>query len=266
MKIDRYLNPKRIGFLIKRDAGRLWKDYLITMGAICGFFLLTMVISAKTGGLEPEIHFGFLAVLYFVVGLIFTSAAFKEAHKKLLNHDWLMLPASTIEKFTEKVLLYSVIYTAATLVLYTLFTLLARLVVGVFLGEHFPGFQIFDRAVWNMTGHFIIAQSVFILGAAWFKKNNFIKTILALVIFSIILSTAVSLIAWLVFNDYFRILVRGDFNFNLNMGTDFDYMKLEMLGRKVLNLMRIAYFGLLTPVCWLGAWLKLREVEVKDGV
>lgn len=266
MKITAYFNPMRIWYLLKRDVNRLWKDYLITMGGVCGFFLLIFVITAKTGVIRQEMHTGFLCVIFFLLGFIFTSLAFREAHKKLLVHDWLMLPASTLEKLIEKIILYSAGFSVLSVFIYWFFTLLARLVVQVFLGEYFPPFIVFDRLVWQLVGHYLLTQSIFVLGAVWFKNNNFIKTIIAIVLFSIILSVIASFVAWLVFNDYFWTLVRGDFLSNIELSHDFDMERLDVFGLRVLKLVKFTYFGLLAPLCWFGSWLKLRELEVRDGV
>ena len=266
MTIARYLSPVRIGYLLQRDFFRRWKDFLITISAFCGFFLLVMVIGAKVDGIDSSVHYGNFASILFIYGFIFTSMAFREAHKKLLIHDWLMLPASTLEKFISKLLLSTAGFALASVVLYWLFTQIARLVVEVFLGAYFPVFSLFDRTVWQMIGHYIILQSVFILGAAWFKNNNFIKTIIALVVFSIILSFISTLVSWIVFNDYFWTLIRGEFNFNIDFSSGFDIQLLEKFGSKIVVLSKVIYFGLLMPVCWFGSWLKLRELEVQDGV
>ncbi|HAK46279.1 MAG TPA: hypothetical protein DCO79_10240 [Spirochaeta sp.] len=266
MNVVRYLNPIRIWYLFKRDFNSKWKEHLITIGAALGVFLLIMVLVSKVDTLSYEIHYVFVSLLLFVFGFIFASTAFKAAHKKLLNHDWLMLPASTLEKFIEKLLLYSVVVPVVSIILYWLMNLIGLLIIRLFLGEYFPVFNIADPAVWEMFGHYIIAVSVFILGAAWFKSNNFIKTIIALVVFSSIISILSTLIVWLVFNDYFWPLVRGNFDISYNFNSGFDTEGLEALGTSSFYILKIVYFGLLAPVCWFGAWLKLREVEVKDGV
>ena len=266
MNITRYFSPVRIWYLLKRDAMRRWKDYLITIGAFCGFYLLAMVIGAKTEGLDRSLHYGCFASLLYVYGAIFTSMAFREAHRKLGIHDWLMMPASTLEKFTSKLLITSVVFAVLTLLLYSLFSLIGQLVVGVFLGEYYPAFSLFDEVIWKMIGYYLLTQSVFLLGAAWFRKNNLIKTVISLVLFSIIMSVIVSLVAWLVFNDYFWILVRGDFNYSINLSSAFDMSRLAVLGDGVYIFFKISFYGLMAPLCWFGSWLKLKELEVRDGV
>lgn len=266
MNITRYLNPLRLWYLFKRDFNSQWKDFLITLGGACGFFLIVLIITAKTGTIDHEVHYVFMSIILFVFGFIFTSMAFKQAHKKLLNHDWLMLPASTLEKFIEKLLLYTVVFSVVSVIFYTLFTLIARLVIQVFLGEYFPGFNPLNPIIWAMIGHYILAQSIFLLGAAWFKNNNFIKTILTMVIFSIILSLLSTLVGWIVFNDYFWTIVRADFNISMDFSEGLNILRLETFGEGLVIFMKIIYFGLMAPVCWIGAWLKLRELEVKDGI
>ncbi len=266
MNVARYLNPLRIWYLFKRDFTRQWKDYLITIGGFCAFFLVSLIINAKTGTIESSVHYAFVGILLFILGFIFTSMAFKDAHKKLLNHDWLMLPASTLEKFSEKLVLYAVVTPVVSIAVYTVFTFIARLVIQVFLHEYFPGFNPFNPVIWQMAGHYAIMQSVFLLGASWFRNNNFIKTVIALAVFSIILSLISAFIGWVVFNDYFWTIVRADFNINMDLSEGINIGKLENFGEGMIILLKVVYFGLLAPVCWVGAWLKLREVEVRDGV
>ncbi len=266
MTLDNYLNPVRIYWLIKKDISKNWKVYLITIGAFFGFYLLAEIIGAKTETLDPSMHRGFLANLIFVVGIIATASAFRESHKKLKNHEWLMLPASTLEKFVSRLLMHTVVFLLLTLVLYFLFSLLSLLVVRVILGEPFPMFNPFDTFIWKVMGHYIIIQSVFVLGAAWFKSHNLIKTVLAIAVISISISILGSLVGWLVFNDYFWILMRGHFDFNITMADGFDSARLESLIGSLALFSKILYFGLLAPVCWFGSWLKLRELEVSDGV
>lgn len=266
MKITGFFNPMRIWYLLKRDFFVRWKDYAITIGAFCGLFLISMVIGTKTDGLEPGMHYGCIGFILFIYGFIFTSTAFREAHKKLLIHNWLMLPASTLEKFISKLLISSVGFAVASVAVYWIYTLIARLVIEVFLGAYLPAFNPFDAIVWQMVGHYLILQSIFLLGAVWFRNSNFIKTIVAVVLFSIIISFLSSLVAWIVFNDYFWTLVRGDFNFNIDFSAGFDMARLEGFGSGAAVLIKTIYFGLLAPVCWFGSWLKLRELEVQDGV
>ena len=266
MNITRYLDPARLFFLLKRDVIRQWKDYLITIGGFFGGFLVIFIINAKTGTIEADAHYAFMGILMFILGFIFTSMAFKDAHKKLLNHDWLMLPASTLEKFVEKLFLYAVVFPVVSILAYTVFTLFARIIIQLFLKEFYPWFNPVDPVIWKMVFHYIIMQSVFILGASWFKNNNFIKTIIALVVFSIIMSLLSTFIGWLIFNDYFWTLVRADFNINMDLSKGFNMARLENFGEGIIVTLKIIYLGLLAPVCWFGSWLKLREVEVKDGV
>ncbi|MDC7225291.1 MAG: hypothetical protein PQJ61_00845 [Spirochaetales bacterium] len=266
MNIGRFFSPVRIWFLFKRDFRSKWKDTLISICAALGVFLLIMIIVAKAGRLDYGIHYAYVSILLYVFGMIFASMAFKDAHRKLLNHDWLMLPASTFEKFFEKAVLYSVIIPIATIIIYWVFNFVALLVIRLFFGEYYPIFNIADPSIWQMYGYFVIGVSVFILGAAWFKNNNFIKTIVAIVVFSIIMSLLSTLIIWLVFNDYFWPLVRGNFDFYYDFNTGFKFDGIEAYGKGAYYLIKFIFYGLLTPVCWLGAWLKLREVEVKDGV
>ncbi len=262
MSVTDYLHPVRIWYLLKRDFNRKWKDYLITMGAAFGLFLLIFIKNAKTGTIHYDRHYGFISVMIFLLGLIFTSMAFREAHRKLLNHDWLMLPASTLEKFIEKLIMYTVLFPVVSIILYTLFTFISRFVVEVILGEFFPVFNPFDLEVLRIVKHYVIIQSVFVLGAAWFRSNNFIKTIITLVIISIVLTIFSAAIGWFVFKDYFWALIRN-YDISMEMGAG---SQLESFVMRMVSLLQFIYFVLLVPVCWFGSWLKLTEVEVKDGV
>ena len=266
MNISTHLNPARILFLLKREGFRRWKDFLITVSAFCGFFLLSMIVGAKTGSLETTVHYSSFGSMLFIYGAIFTSFIFREAHRKSGIHNWLMLPASTIEKLVTKLIVSSVVFAVAALIVYSVFSLIAGLVVRFALDSYYPAFNPFDSVVWRMIGHYLILQSIFLLGAVWFKKNNLIKTVISLVLFSIVLMIVVSLVTWLVFNDYFWAMAETNFSANIDFSGPLYPGRLEALGEGAVLFIKIMYFGLLAPLCWFGSWLKLRELEVCDGV
>lgn len=262
---NQYFNLERILQLYKIDFIRGWKEFVITLSAICGFFLIIFMIASKTGGIEPSIHSGYFGILLFV-GLISTSRAFKPAHRKLQNHEWLMLPASTFEKLLEKLLLHTIFYSALALIFYTVFSLISYVIVHFILGSYFPLFNPVSSEILKMIGYYCLIQSVFFLGASWFKNKNFLKTILSIAIFWFILGTITMIAGLLIFRADFWAVANSNgfhqfnYSYNLNSENLVNYVNILAVSAKIL------FFGLMAPICWFGSWLKLKEVEVKDGV
>jgi hypothetical protein len=57
----------------------------------------------------------------------------------------------------------------------------------------------FLPAVIRTTGIYLVTHSVFLLGATYFRKNNFLKTLLALFLISLALNIYSGLVGWGVF-------------------------------------------------------------------
>ena len=114
-----------------------------------------------------------------------------------------------------------------------------------------------DAMEWHIFGHFLVIQSLYFLGAAWFRKNHFIKTTLAITIACIGLALlALAVLRFVLIPSFDDFEISVDNLYSLYQGV----IDAAAMGLAVL------YFVGLPVMCWLVAWLRVRETQVSDGV
>jgi uncharacterized iron-regulated membrane protein len=102
----------------------------------------------------------------------------------------------------------------------------------------------------------LVAQSVFFLGAAWFRKLHYVKTVGTVKALAIALCALAIGIAWL---SGAAMWASG----NLRVDGDGSlYRPLEWLA----DVARVVYFFVLPPFCWFVAWLRVTETQVSHGI
>ncbi|MHC1693050.1 MAG: hypothetical protein AB9828_08490 [Sphaerochaetaceae bacterium] len=197
----------------------------------------------------------------FLGGFIVTSVFFtNDMFSKKGQHNWLMLPASSTEKFLAKAIITAGIYPLAITALFTISSLLIETILLVVFHDPFTMFSPFTSAVGWMLLHYVVTQSVFLLGATYFRKAHFIKTILSIGLLAIFIGLIAALFARIAFAPYFSGLFRP-----MECET---MVALETIpGQGTLEvIMNILYWGLLAPFCWCVSYLRVKEVQATDAI
>jgi len=257
-------NFKRFALLVKKDTLQDDKNHLIRIAALVTVSLVIFMISTATGGIN-EAYEGLFLPLLWLGGFIFTSASFRDAHSTESIHTWLMTPASQLEKFILKLMMTTVVYVLVLIVGVFLGSLLNSLVYALFFSARPPLFNPFQGWVGYNILHYVIIQSLFFLGAVWFRKHNFLKTILALNVIQISLALIIGGIGALSFLGPLREAQQGNAFFFMEAG------KILMnffasISPRLFTVLKIVYFALFAPFFWFMSWLRMKEIEVKDGV
>ncbi|MDC7239205.1 MAG: hypothetical protein PQJ50_02470 [Spirochaetales bacterium] len=268
MNLTNTFDPKRFYLLFRKDLLQGYKTLIITAAAVLGASFIILFISTaggRYGGGAGSAATGLFFPLLWGGGLIFTSMVFKEAHSANRIHYWLMTPASRLEKFLEKLLLSTVFYVLALMVVFFAATGLNSLVFRIFF-DYSPGvFNPFTRYVWINVGNYMIVQSIFFLGAIWFRKYNFIKTVLTINVLQLALTIILGGLGYLIFRAPIREAMLGNSVYFMNAGQILTQNFIRMNSTLVV-LLKILYFGLLAPFFWFLSWMRMREVEIKDGI
>lgn len=238
--------------------------YVITALIILFVFeVMPVIIAAIFGSHLPEasLYSELFSLFLFIGGCLYTSTLFqKDMFSKDNNHGWLMLPASTAEKFFAKGLMsiafpfvLVIFFSVASVFIEGLLTLTARI--------PFMPFSPFFPEVWEMVAHALIAQSVFLLGGVFFRKAHFSKTILTLGIILIGLSMIAAVTTFLIFQPV--ILSNGvtvyGFGRNVNLLSDSDFSLLKTFATAF-------YWGILPLFCWITSYIRVEEVQYTDAV
>lgn len=185
------------------------------------------------------------ATAYFLIlylgGFIITSYTFKELHDKNKVYLYLTLPCSNLERFLSKWLQTTVLFAIGTLIVFYLFSLLTVIVNRLVYKQDIATFNLLQADLWLSIGKYIILQAIFLLGAVTFKKNAFIKTVLTLGCFLILISTVILLLAW-------------SFCPNCSQGIYFVHT--------IFNGSYFLFWTILAPICWYLSYLRLTNYEL----
>lgn len=277
--MNRYLSLRRIGRLLVKDLYEDYRGILIAVGALTGVLLLNYLLNGLGGSdnslVQPVsgfafapsnsvLHMTYFTLTLFIGGFIITSKAFKELHAANRNHDWLMLPASPLEKYLSRLILTSAGVAVGMVVYYTLFTLFGSALMLLLFHRSYALFNPLVGTVWMLVLNYIVLQSIFFAGAVYFKKHPFIKTVLVLAGFGVLLLLVTGGVALRLFWRELTVLNSHGTLALADLGSL--EPQLQSVGRTTALVLQIVYWALLAPLFWAVAYFRLRESEVRNGV
>ncbi len=251
---------RRFGFLLRVEALQNWRVAAIAASAIAGYLLLFSILGILTVGQGLDYRMWF-HILMYAGGIFVASLSFTELGDKSRNEGFLLLPASLWEKYLLRLLKASLFMPLLTLFVYTIASLLAEGLTMYFSHEPFRPFWPFSRGNWpvvfRVLSSTVLLQSPFFLGAVWFKKTHMLKTLLSLAALGIIFGFVTTLALRVIFTSYFS----GFRGISIDLDT-FDSQPGGQYWRLIAKSMRF----IAAPLCWFLAWLRLKEVQVSDGI
>jgi len=126
------------------------------------------------------------------IGVYLSSRAFIELKNTSNGFLYLMLPASTFEKFIIPSLFSGILFFTFYLGVYALLANLSNFIWG--LAYHFP-MEVYNPLATKSINYtlgglkaFLILQPIFLLGSVIFKKNHFIATAIVVFVLLILIS------------------------------------------------------------------------------
>ncbi|AEV29076.1 hypothetical protein SpiGrapes_1263 [Sphaerochaeta pleomorpha str. Grapes] len=224
------------------------------------------IYSRYTGNLTHEtIYSGFFPGLLFVGGFILTSLVFvNDMFSKEHQNEWLMLPATSLEKFLAKGILTAFAYPVALILVMTIASVFIEALMLLFFGSPFTMFNPLVSEVGSQLAMYFVWQSVFLLGATLFHKAHFIKTVLALFVLAIVMG-----LLGMLFARIFFPLITGISPFSRTISFSFSSVQRieDVAGLRVfITLGKIIYYAVLPLFCWVTAYFKVEEVQATDAV
>jgi hypothetical protein len=260
--------PRRFAQLLLRDLAGGYRSLLVAMAAVAGTVILVsaltvlgMQLSGRHAG-TVNFHPNMFTNLLFLGGFIVSSLAFREIRQNGGGIFYLILPASSLEKFASKLLATSVGYALGSVVFYTAAAAASEGINRLIFGFGNAFFNPFDTGVLEALGYYCVAQSVFLLGSIWWRKLAFLKTVMTIQAVAVGVALVAGIAARIVFHQYFRgwSLDLGDVpGWNeLSRQTALGIGPLVEIGR----VLQIVFLAGTAPVCWLIGWLRLRDIEV----
>ena len=125
MRIQEVISGRRFGHLLRKEVYDSYRATGVGAAAVAAVVLVIYGIVAyaqdvsvqvgnsfATGAAHP-LHIAMLSILLFLGGPIITSRVFRDMHDRIKNHDWLMFPASSFEKFAERWLVSGILFAVA---------------------------------------------------------------------------------------------------------------------------------------------------------
>lgn len=196
----------RLVQFMRRQAAMHQQPALIAAGAVLGALLVISLLVGAFNQNDVRQLPGLYHAVFFLGGYVFASQVFGELHSPQRSYTYLTLPVSTAEKLVGSWLLvslgYVVVYWLAAFLIYTVANLVAD-------WPHDPH-QMFNGDFFRSVGSFLVTQTIFFLGACYFRKNNFLKTLFALFVVALVVGLYTGGLAWLVLSK------EGNINFSHN--------------------------------------------------
>ncbi len=255
--MNEHFAARRLGLLLRNDVVGGYRTFAIHAATVAVLIasasLLNMFFNGES--MPPVIWFSLLLCVW---GSIVASRAFNELHNKTRNESFLLLPASALEKTLARLLLVTVGFLGFLFVYAAALSFSTEMLSLLFFGERNELFRPFDPRVWQVIPHFVVLQSVFFLGAAFFRKNHFWKTVLSIAALGAACAALITLLGLLLFGSDPVVFDEGEM-YGIYLGR----MRLFDLGA---DAVKLAYHFVLPLFCWFVAWLRVRETQVSYGV
>jgi len=247
--VNDQLSWRRLLWMLRADVMRN-RAWLVALGTAALVALFLSVLGAMDRNVGNDFYRAFFIASLFALGTLATSQSFVDLHSRTTNTAFLLLPASALEKTLARLLLTTVGLFAGLLVVTMVLSWLLEGINTVTFDVRRETFVPFDRVAWLMLPHYLVVQSLFFLGAAWFRKVHYVKTVGAVLLLALGLSVIAVALAWTVGPTACRNVSCLEFPF-------VDWLT---------DAAPLVYVYVLPPFCWFVAWLRVTEAQVSHGI
>lgn len=262
MEANQSFSFTRFGYLLRRDFNQSGKSFLILMTIM--FAVWTLNLTGSRNG-DNNFHATMFSQWLLIGGFIISSLAFYEFIKPTERQFYLQLPASNLEKFTSRWLLTGLGYTIGLVAYYWVFSLFASWIGIAFYDHQFDAFTPFRGNNLIAIKSYLAAQTIFLAGAATFKRFAFFKTLFG----AIILVAIIAFFSLTSFRIIFADLFEGLFHLRPEMMIDGKMVPVEPSRKFVATIKEFVpqyakFMGFIVgPIVMLFiGYFKLKETEL----
>lgn len=259
MKTNSYFDITRLKHLFIRQLSFNYKVLLIATGSVVGLLLFigTMMLVFSHRTIDQPVFLGLVMPYFFIGGYVFTSIIFSELNSSHRGYLYLTLPATSLEKLFSAWIFSSVGYILFISIVLYIINFYYISVASFLSFKTVPLFNVFDSKVLKMFGVYLVTQSVFFLGAIYFRRVNFLKTLLALFVVVVFIGIFT--------NVFFRIVFFRD-DVNNFLSVLFNHQRthhLEYLAEDIIvPAAKILFWGCTAPFFLTVSYFRLKEREV----
>lgn len=179
---------KRFGRLLKSDISFYWSQQWVRFLSVVVAVPIVGLLVSKTSVEERGMFFIFMALTY----ALFTQfKVYGGVNNKKGGVDYLMLPASSLEKFISMVLLSAICLPILMILsIFAVDSLLVAIPWDRYYSQYISFADIFNENMQRIWLAYIVTATVFIYCNLLFKKSKAAKTVLVVIVATIIMSSA----------------------------------------------------------------------------
>lgn len=252
----------RLIHLLRGDLINIYRNVAVVAATLGCLMLVAGLLAAGNRSSLSSYNLWVLGML-LIWGPIFASKAFQELHDKTRCETYLLLPASALEKMVSRMLISIVAFPLFVLAFVTFVSWINYALGSMMFDFGVPVYR-FGARTWDLLGHFVVMQSVFLLGGAWFRKAQYSKTALSVTLLLLGLACLMCLAFYFFF---FGLMAPSEFN---GEALRTAFIELSARRQTLVNIASTVWqwaYGFLLPLfCWVVAWLRIRETQVSHGV
>ena len=251
------LDINRLLLLFKRQFSLYSSTIYIAYGAVSGILMFIFYLIAyfqKTCDYNSQVHLFF--TVFFIAGYIFSSRSFNELGDYRTGYMYLTLPVSNLERLLVGWLNSSLVYAVIGVITFFVISTVANMLAAVSSGFTFEWFGLdFYSKIVLPTLIYLVTQTVFVMGAAFFKKNPFLKTLLAIFIISVALN---------IITTFLGFAIIGEFNpHNMNINDNNFPIEFKMFIEDTFPVFfKILFWYITVPFFLLVSYFRLKETEI----
>jgi hypothetical protein len=260
MSTNSFFDINRLKHLLLRQVSFNYKILLIATGAITGLlmFIGTMMLVFSGQTIDQTVFLGMIMPYFFIGGYVFSSVVFAELNSPHRGYLYLTLPASTFEKLFSSWLICSVGYVLYMNIVMYFINFYYISVASAFTLKSVPILNIFTPALLKMYGIYLVTQSIFFLGAIYFRRVNFLKTFLALFVLVMAIAFYSGILSKLLF---FTSSFNNQWWMN-HIGADRSIDMKHIAEHVIVPVAKILFWGCMAPFFLLVSYYRLKEREV----
>ena len=251
-----HFNLKRLQYFIYRQAVLNIHSVIISGGSIFGVLLLHTIIMSNFSPLQVAKIPGFHIGIFFIAGFILTGKIFSELHDPLKGYFYLTLPVSNLERLIGSWFLSSPLY----IIGYGTFTFLMISLAVAITDSPVTVSSFFDIAYLRYISIFLVLQTVFFLGACYFQKNIFSKTLLSVFLFFLSIGILTFIFGYFLFFNSEKAGSAENFQFFLYSENNNSF--LFDIQNKFIDIITFLFWYILGPFMLLVSYFKLKERQL----
>jgi hypothetical protein len=248
-------NPARLILLIRNDLFINRNFFLVSLAAVAGLLLIlsSAIITSTKFSYQNYYLWGLV-----VMGLNMTERTFRDLHDDVKGPAWLTLPASMLEKFFSRALLLTVVFPIGLIIFFFLISIVSESMNRLLIGSSHTIFNPFSKGTLLTTYTYFIIQSLFMLGAIYFKKSPSVKTILTIIAYTLAFVIIVAITLKIFFGEAFPFIIPVMNGPEWAVKSDMFLKTWQVLKSSA----HIASWYILAPACWVIGYIRLKEKEV----